>query len=447
MIRMFILSEVDIIHEALVINGAVFNDRPAFLGIMSGSGSKKGMVALESGPFHRYQRLFTREIMRALGIGCVKGEKHFTKSLTELCQHLTESTGRPLDARTTLSSFVFYSFSVFFFGNASDNNQALIKLRDSPTELLHQNPAFILASNILPKHFVEQLMPNKKKLTDSFLEIFQGRRQQQQLKDDTWSTDTSLDSFLDGILAIQKQYMNKNNSSSSSVHDAGNQGDGNHSNVMDKAAAALAPDEHYMQMFFDFFTVGAETSLVELLWVLQMVMLYPEWQRRIQEELDQVVGTEDAPSLLHKRRLHATMATISEVYRFRPVAALGAPHRVTQDMFLRGYFIPEGSYILTNIYAAHHDSKLWKEPDTFDPGRFLDAGGKFKIPNRMVTFSAGQRSCPGEMWTRSLIFLYITTILQKFTLRFPDNEDRPDVMGEPGINYSPCEFKICAVPR
>ncbi|XP_022079358.1 cytochrome P450 2D10-like isoform X2 [Acanthaster planci] len=410
-VRIFVLSEVDVIHEALVTQGVVFNDRPSFLGVLSGSGSKRGIVALEYGPFHRYQRQFIVEIMRTLGIGRKKGEKYFKRSLTELCQYLTESDGKPLNARTTVSHYVFCGFFVFLFGFSCVDNESLIELRDSLAEFLHLNPVLILASTVLPKFLVQKFMTGKKKLTDCFLELLQKRRQRYQ--DQAWPTqaDTVWESYLDGIVGIQQRFTKPVNTSSS---DDGNHDNRKHSSSGEKAAAALAPDEHFINVLFDFFVVGSETALLGLLWALQMVMLHPQWQRRIQDELDQVVGAENIPSLSHKSRLHVTMATITETYRYRPVSALGAPHRVMQDTILKGHLIPEGSYVLTNIYAAHHDS---------------------------------QRSCPGENWTRSLMFLFTTTILKSFTLTFPDNEELPDPMGQPGINYSPCDFKICATPR
>ena len=64
-----------------------------------------------------------------------------------------------------------------------------------------------------------------------------------------------------------------------------------------------------------------------------------------------------------------------------------------------------------------------------------------------IIYSKGQRACPGEKWTRSLIYLYITNVLKHFTLKFPDGAPVPDLDGHPGINHAPHEFKICAVPR
>ena len=100
--------------------------------------------------------------------------------------------------------------------------------------------------------------------------------------------------------------------------------------------------------------------------------------------------TTEVPSLRHKDRLPITRAVITEVFRFRPTSALGAPRRVARDTLLAGYLIPKGSLLLSNIFAANSDPKLWRQPDEFDPGRFLDDKGRSHIPQRILTFSTGR---------------------------------------------------------
>ncbi|KAH9372500.1 hypothetical protein HPB48_006178 [Haemaphysalis longicornis] len=44
----------------------------------------------------------------------------------------------------------------------------------------------------------------------------------------------------------------------------------------------------------------------------------------------------------------------------------------SEDTVVEEFFIPKGTAIFPNIYAVHHDPKLWKEPFKFDPSRFLN---------------------------------------------------------------------------
>lgn len=99
--------------------------------------------------------------------------------------------------------------------------------------------------------------------------------------------------------------------------------------------------------------------------------LYPDVQRRAQEQLDSVVGTDKLPNFGDRERLPYIEALVKEVLRWNPVtplgmclyflfnvanmkpsmtAYLGAPHRLLEDDVHDGYFIPKGSSVIANIW-------------------------------------------------------------------------------------------------
>ena len=47
-----------------------------------------------------------------------------------------------------------------------------------------------------------------------------------------------------------------------------------------------------------------------------------------------------------------------------------------EDTTVSKHFIPKDTLILANFWAVHYDSKIWKNPDQFDPTRFLSDDGK-----------------------------------------------------------------------
>lgn len=80
------------------------------------------------------------------------------------------------------------------------------------------------------------------------------------------------------------------------------------------------------------------------------MMLHPEVQRKAQEEIDRVVGTERLPGVADREKLPYIDAIVKEVLRWNPVAPMGLPHMTTEDDVCEGYLIPKGALLLPNIW-------------------------------------------------------------------------------------------------
>ena len=59
--------------------------------------------------------------------------------------------------------------------------------------------------------------------------------------------------------------------------------------------------------------------------------LYPDVQKRAQEEVDSIIGNDRLPTLADRPRLSFLDQLISEVMRWNPPAPLGLPHSSSQD--------------------------------------------------------------------------------------------------------------------
>ncbi|KFV98659.1 Cytochrome P450 2J1 [Eurypyga helias] len=91
------------------------------------------------------------------------------------------------------------------------------------------------------------------------------------------------------------------------------------------------------------------------------------------------------------------------------------------------------------------DKDAWETPDAFNPGHFLK-DGQFWKTEHFVPFSIGKRACLGEVLARSELFLFFTTLLQKFT--FQATPAAPlTLQFKLGMTLAPQPYKICAVPR
>ncbi|XP_075043026.1 cytochrome P450 2B1-like [Mixophyes fleayi] len=167
----------------------------------------------------------------------------------------------------------------------------------------------------------------------------------------------------------------------------------------------------------DIFFAGQESVSSTLSYSLLILMKYPHIKEKVQAEIENVIGRTCKPSMEDRRKMPYTEAVIHEVMRFIDFFPLGTPHAVTEDTVFRGYTLPKGTMILPILHSVLYDPSLYKRPHEFDPEHFLDQKGQFKKIEGFMAFSAGKRACPGEGLARMQLFLYLTSILQKFDIR------------------------------
>jgi cytochrome P450 len=84
------------------------------------------------------------------------------------------------------------------------------------------------------------------------------------------------------------------------------------------------------------------------------IALHPEAQKRAQEEIDRVVGTDRLPTFEDRASLPYVEAVWRETLRWRPALPAGNAHASIADDEYNGYFIPKGEFYLT-LNEVHAD--------------------------------------------------------------------------------------------
>ncbi|EMD35757.1 hypothetical protein CERSUDRAFT_115706 [Gelatoporia subvermispora B] len=197
---------------------------------------------------------------------------------------------------------------------------------------------------------------------------------------------------------------------------------------------------------------GTDTTAGYLLNFLLAMMLFPEAQKKAQEELDRVIGNERLPCMSDEASLPYVTALIQEVHRWIPIGPLALAHKVIQDDVYNGYFIPKGTEIITNRWAMLRDPSIYANPDEFTPERFLEfSGHEQELDPRPMVFGFGRRACPGIHMANASIFLAASSILATFNIRkAKDNagkEIEPNLEFLTGIVAHPKPFKCSITPR
>ncbi|XP_063962669.1 cytochrome P450 2D26-like [Lytechinus pictus] len=189
---------------------------------------------------------------------------------------------------------------------------------------------------------------------------------------------------------------------------------------------------------------GLETTSTVVVWIVHTLASYPEAQRRVRQEILQVIGKDRLPRFSDHNRMPLTMAIIAECMRLRPAGPFHIAHIALEDLKVGAYDIPKGSPITLNIWHLAQSPTLWEKPKSFRPERFLTDDGKFDRKHEPFLFGIGRRSCPGESLARVEIFLFTTFILQRFNIRLAEGVP-VDIGTRASATVSPDPYQIHAV--
>ncbi|XP_071995769.1 cytochrome P450 2C5-like [Engystomops pustulosus] len=204
-------------------------------------------------------------------------------------------------------------------------------------------------------------------------------------------------------------------------------------------------NENLMALVTDLFAAGIETILSTLRWGLLLMMKYPEIQRKVQREIEKVIGSAQ-PQKSHRKEMPYTNAVLHEIQRFGNVAPNNLKHATTQDVNFRGYLIPKGMQVIPLLTSVLYDKEHFVKAEEFYPEHFLDSSGNFVKKDAFMPFSVGKRSCAGESLAKMELFMFFTRLLQNFTFQAPPGATL-DLTPAVGLSCRPLPYKICALPR
>ncbi|KAI0365461.1 cytochrome P450 [Pilatotrama ljubarskyi] len=219
------------------------------------------------------------------------------------------------------------------------------------------------------------------------------------------------------------------------------------------ATEGMDPDTFVMDVCGLVYSAGADTAIVAMRNCILAMMLFPDVQKRAQEELDRVIGRERLPTMADRPHLPYVSRLIKESLRWKAVSSLGVPHATLDSDEYRGYYIPKGTTVLANIYAMLHDESDYADPDDFNPDRFLPTPDKPSgepDPAR-AAFGFGRRVCPGRFFADDTLFLTIASLLHVFAISVPDDSESKEtirnVRWNSGLVSHPTPFPARFEPR
>ncbi|KAF2174241.1 hypothetical protein M409DRAFT_35217 [Zasmidium cellare ATCC 36951] len=211
---------------------------------------------------------------------------------------------------------------------------------------------------------------------------------------------------------------------------------------------------------------GTDTTASTILSFLLAMVTYPSCLRKCQDEVDARCGTLRSPSIDDLDHFPYIRACMDETLRWRPVAAGGIPHTLTQDDHYEGYFFPKGTMFFANTWSIHR-SQEFARPDDFIPERFLK--NKFGIDQKAsgdadihptqdggdgrrihYVFGAGRRICSGQRMAEHSLMINLAKLVWAFNFTAPPNttiDTSIETGYEGGFLVNPKKFPVDITPR
>uniref|UniRef100_A0A8D2J176 Cytochrome P450 1A n=1 Tax=Varanus komodoensis TaxID=61221 RepID=A0A8D2J176_VARKO len=412
-----VLSGLETLRQALVKQGEAFMGRPDLYSFRQISDGQSLAFGREPGEIWRARKSLVLRALRSFSAApslasCSTSllEEHISKEAECLVAKLLQvmEEGKSFDPiRYMVISVVNVTCALSFGSRYSHEDQELLTI----VNMTHETEELFGAGS--PADFIPvlQYLPNPtmkkfKELDKLFLAFLQkhiNEHYENFCKDNIRDITDSL------IMQSQEQKI-----------------------VTNRGSRVHLPEEKIVNLVNDLVGASFDTVTTALSWSLMYLVAYPEIQKKIQAELDQTVGGERNPRLSDRPMLPYTEAFILEVFRHSSYFPFTIPHCTTQDTVLNGFWIPKDTCVFINQWQVNHNEKLWKDPSSFSPERFLTAEGTGidrAKSEKVLVFGLGKRRCIGESIARQEVFLFLASLLHALEFSICD--------GKP-VDLTPC---------
>ncbi|KAI1707988.1 cytochrome p450 domain-containing protein [Ditylenchus destructor] len=442
------ITDYSLIKEMFIKDGDSYNGRylwnhifPYFTGIDDTHG-----VARTEGDEWRQLRRFSLQVMKNLGMGKSRMETELLHDIGQFSKDIEESLAKgnhefniiPMINQltgSTINQLIFgYGFGKENMAQFHHLKQHLCLIEELLTlpsgqliaalPWLRHLPVFSSAFQELDKAFVDLFgyfdVQIKKKMEEQKRTFAYGKGKPDKDRNNNQDYDCFLDAFLNEMEAAKGRW--------------------------DEKIFSMQP---LRQTCFDLFLAGQDSTSSTLAFLVLYVLGHPDVQRKLQEELDSVLGKEfdGEISMAHKSLLPYTNAVINETQRLCDLIPLNLNHRVTKDVVINGIKILSGTIVTPEVCCVLADEKIFPRSKEFIPERFIDSKGQLMRCDELIPFSVGGRKCLGETLARMELFLFTANFFHKFRISLADPKHPPAIFKKiPGVVVRPAEY-TCRLER
>jgi cytochrome P450 len=196
---------------------------------------------------------------------------------------------------------------------------------------------------------------------------------------------------------------------------------GSRRDLFDLLCEADAPgsgrDQRLIDQVATILVAGHETTAAALFWSLYLLSRNPDAQERIAVEAEGFdLGPRGAAAAVP--HMAYTRAFIDEVLRLYPPAFVIVRQAIAGDT-AGGVRVPGGALVLIAPWTLHRHRRLWRDPERFDPARFLPGAPP---PERFsyLPFGAGPRICIGAQFALTELVLMVASLAREFCIELAE---------------------------
>ncbi|KAG9494689.1 hypothetical protein GDO78_002174 [Eleutherodactylus coqui] len=415
--KLVILCGYDTVKDALINHAEEFAGRP--LTRMGAKVHDNHGILMSNGETWKVMRRFTLATLRDYGMGKKTIENKIIEECECLIQTLKSYGGKPFNYQTIINAAVSNIIvSILLDHRYNYDDPTILKLMNLVNENIRiMESSIIRLYNSYPSLIGwlpgshKKVIENSEEMQNFIRETFTRKEKQLDINNQR--------NLIDSFLAKQQEGKPESN--------------------------LYFNNKNLGKLVSNLFAAGMETTSTTLRWGLLLMMKYPEIQKKVQNEIENVIGSAQ-PQVEHRKEMPYTDAVIHEIQRFGDIVPGSLPHATTKDITFRGYFLPKGTTVIPLLHSALRDKAYFEKPEDFYPGHFLDSDGKFMKNEAFIPFSLGKRSCAGENLAKMEIFLFFTSLLQNFTFQATPGA-KLDLTPAVGFTNAPLPYEMCAVPR
>lgn len=419
------INDLEMAKDAFLKHGEVFSARPESFLFREVAGGKDGLMhglVQSEGRLWKEQRKFALSKLREFGMGKLSLEEKIKEEISAFLNECRNKDEQAFDIVMLINNSVSNIICSILLGNRFEYTDKKFRSLMENMRLSFSNKDGDMLDTFPWTRFLPKYRKSYKEMVTSDRCIYQFISDCIDEHEKTYDPENTRD-FIDAYLNV--------------INEEKDTGD----------AETTFSKFELVHVAGDLFFAGTETTSTTLRWGFLYMLKYPEVMKKVQAEIDEVIGRSRMPSYADKAKMPYAEATLAEIQRLANIAPFGVPHAVSETVEFHGYTIPARTSIIVYNSAILSDPATFPQPEQFMPERHLHEDGTFKKIDAVIPFSIGRRVCLGEALARMELFLYFTSMLQNFNLQSECAASELNLKPDVGFTCCPYPYNMKCLIR